>query len=148
MFGASSRPKQTQNRDGTNNVYCYQCGEFIAITYVSIQKAQCEMCRRVEAGEEITDEMVRAYKLAKGDRVDVTYLNLPEPDLRAVGLKKKFSFATMAGEVMAALGNFKLSGKDKQPEETPVQSAQIAKQKRRSRLFSNVKLGDKDSGQK
>lgn len=141
MFGASSRQISRNNRDGSNSVYCFSCGEFISVTFERIQRAQCELCRRIENGEDISEEMIRQYKLAKADRVDnIGALNLPEPSTAAVGLKKKFSFASIAGEVTRALGNFKLAGKDKQPvEATP--SAQVAKAKRRPRLFSDGSLG-------
>lgn len=144
MFGASSRQIQRQNRDGTNNVYCYACGDFISITMERVQRALCELCRRVENGEILTESAIRAYKLAKADRVDVSYLNLPEPSTVAVGLKKKFSFASIAGEVTRALGLFALAGKGTQSKDVP-QSAQVAKAKRRPRLFSKDSIGTPDA---
>ncbi len=139
LFSSSSRQAQRSNSDGSQNVYCYSCQEYIGKTYLRITRALCEMCRRVENGEPITFEMIQAYKAAKAEKVDVSMILIPEEDLKAVG-GKKFSLRSMGGDIVTALGQF-LGGQKATPEElSKLPSVQTAKEKRRKRLFSNIDL--------
>lgn len=144
IFSSSSRGGVRQNQDGSRNVHCYQCGEFIATSFLNISRALCEICRRVENGEPLNDDMIRNYRLAKASRVDVSVLTLPEEDpLRAHGIpRKRFSLASMAGELVRAIGKFKITTVPKiqeNPDKTKA-SVAVAKSKRRGRLFENVDL--------
>lgn len=139
-FGSSSRQGQRANNDGSINIYCYICQEFIGRTFLKVNRALCEICRRVEAGESLTEEAIRAYKLSKADKVDVSMLVLNEPDLTAYGFKK-FSLRAMAGDALSAVGRFLLNENAQTKEQTAaLPSVKVARQKRRPRLFSNISL--------
>jgi hypothetical protein len=133
----SSGQNRFRNGDGSLNVYCSVCGEFIATTFVRMgNRATCELCRRVENGEELTPEIIDAYNRGKLSRADVTLLRVEEdpPGFK----KKKFSLRSLGGEVMEAMG-FKRSEKASAGK----QSVTIAKVKRRGRLFSETPLDTK-----
>jgi hypothetical protein len=136
VFSSSSRQVDRVNPDGTLNVYCWMCGEFITATTLRMNRALCELCRRTEAGETIPADVLRDYKLSKGKHVNVSMLLLPE---ETSATRKKFSFRSMMGEVLEALGV-------KQPEKVPEASKVIARQKKRGRLFENVDIGTVDQG--
>lgn len=144
MFAGSSRQMNRSNPDGSYNVYCYSCGEYISRTFVRAQRALCALCAAAEAGQELTLGAIQMYKAAKAEKIDaVSALAMPEPDLRAVGVKK-WSLGSVAGEVLNALGNFALNRRPQPPaknEDGRETSAQLAKAKRRPRLFSGVLLG-------
>lgn len=145
-FGSSSRQGQRANNDGSTNIYCYQCQEFIGRTFLKVNRALCELCRRVENGEILTDQAIREYKLSKADKVDVSLLVLEEPDLAAFGFKK-FSLRSMAGDAMSALGRFLLNEGPQTKEQTAaLPSVKVARQKRRPRLFSNISLDEEPQG--
>lgn len=129
MFSSSSRQADRLNADGSRNVFCYQCNEFIAVTHLQMGRALCELCRRIEAGEEVTEAAVTQYLLAKAPKIDVSMLLLPEEPRG-----KKFSLRSLGGVVMEAIGLAK-------PEKQAVPSAKLAKEKKRTRLFQNVDLG-------
>ncbi len=136
LFHSSSRAKRHTNPDGAIDVHCWNCGCYIGRTYERITSAQCELCRRVELGEPMTEDMVRQYKSAKIGHEDVTMLLLPVETPH--GLGKKFSVRSMAGNVMQALGI-------KQPPPEPTISQHVAKSKQRKRLFESVQLGSVES---
>lgn len=140
LFSSSSRQMKRVNADGSVDVYCYACGQYIGPVFVRINRALCEMCRRVENGEPITEEMIQAYRAAKADKVDVSMLLIPpEPDLKALG-GKKFSLRSMGGNIVSALGRFVMGQKATPQELSKLPSVQTAKTKRRPRLFANVDL--------
>lgn len=126
-------------------MFCWQCGEYIGRCYVRIQRAKCELCQRAEAGEPIPPEVLQAYRASKAENaataanLTYAYIAPEEPSLAATGVKKKFTFSSLAGDVMAALGKFASSALKQK--EAPV-SKRMADAKRRPRLFSNVSLGD------
>ena len=131
VYSGSSRNSPLYNPDGSVNVSCYVCGEFIAKTYQRATRAMCELCRRVETGEPLTDDVIRAYKMAKRDRVDVALCELPDvPPKTPI---KKFTLRSMGGDILRALGV-------KRPVVT-TRSQEIAKEKRKGRLFEGIDLG-------
>lgn len=135
MYSAASRPYGA-NPDGSSDVYCYSCRVFISKSFDKVNRALCELCRRVESGEPITEELLRAYKFAKAHREDVSMLiveDAPPPSLTA----KKFSFRVTMGDMLAAVG-LKLPA----PPESP--SVRLAKEKRRPRLLGSIDLGSMD----
>lgn len=142
MFGGSSTQASRYNSDGSNNVHCSQCGEFIGRSYIRINRALCVICQAAENGMPLTEEAIRMYKLSKAERVDVTYLAIEEPSLKALGVKKKWNMASVAGEFLHAVGNF-AQGVKVEPATGQVPSADIAKSKRRKRLFEDVDLEQK-----
>lgn len=135
MFDASSRGGQRVNPDGSRNIYCYQCNDFIckSLPMQGISKALCELCRRILAGEPLTEEMIRAYKTDKADKVDVSLLVLEDENPKALGIQK-FSLSNMAGTLLKALA-------PKAAPSKPLKSVRVAQESRRKRLFSEVDLG-------
>ena len=133
MYGASSTQNRrgTINSDGSWNIHCYQCGDFICVTTTSTSRALCELCRRILEGEIITPEAVAEYKLAKRNRNDCTMLVLQEMEKH----EKKFSLSSMTGEFLSAIG-FKRK-ETSVPSET---STKISKSKKRGRIFESVDL--------
>ena len=136
IFTSSSRQRNLINQNGSFNVFCYQCGDFICETYIRMgNRAQCELCRRIANGEHITEDAIRQYKLLKAGKQDVSLLVVPDELPRAVG--QKFSLRSLAGEVMNAIG-LKIPKTDTASKAE--KSTQVAKQKRRPRIFQNVDL--------
>jgi hypothetical protein len=132
-FSSSSRQRQRINQDGTVNVYCYSCKQFIGRSAINMTRALCEICRRVEAGEKLgNEEAIRQYRLSRGSAEDVSLLILPDepPGILAA---KKFNFRSIAGEILMAVGIRK-------PAAEPKQSTRLAKEKRHPRLFATVDL--------
>lgn len=127
LFSSASRKRH--NNDGTWNIYCYSCGRFIAITTIQIGKTQCELCRREEAGEEMTEEMVRAYNAGKLDRSEISYLDIPlEPEpIKALGSKMR----TMGAGIIQAVGLAK------KPAVSGEKSKAVAQERQRGRVFDN-----------
>jgi hypothetical protein len=76
--------------------------------------------------------MIRAYELAKMGKADVSLVVVPEEPL---GFKANFTLRSMGSSVMQAIGITK-------PIEEPAKSTQLAKERRRGRLFESVVLGD------
>jgi hypothetical protein len=134
LFSGSSRQRNQRNADGSQNVYCYLCNEFICVTFSNFQRALCELCRRIEEGEILTPEAVQQYKLSKGDKTDVSMLLLPVNEPTA----KKFTLRSLTGEILQAVGL-------KKPEAKKLKSVEVAEQKKRGRLFSQVDLGSMDT---
>src|SRR5678815_902279 len=103
IFTSSSRMRDLTNEDGSYNIFCYQCSEFICKTYLRMgNRALCELCRRIMNGEKLTEDAIRQYKLNKAGKVDVSLLIVPDEMPRAVG--QKFSLRSLAGEFMQAVG--------------------------------------------
>jgi hypothetical protein len=129
-YSSSSGQNKRQNADGSINVYCTLCGEFIASTYMRIGSALCVLCQKSTNGETVDADFLRDYKLSKGNRGDVSMLLVPaEPK----DTTRKFSLRSMAGDVLTALGIKK--------EQPVVESQKVSISKRRSRLLGNVTLG-------
>jgi hypothetical protein len=103
------------------------------------------ICKAEEDGKPLSADILQQYKLARGKRSDLTALNLPEPIITGPGIKK-FRFGSMAGEVFSAMGRFLSAQKTEKQEAVnrggTAPSVQIAKAKRRPRLFGNVGVGD------
>lgn len=133
-----------RNSDGSRNIYCWQCGEFIAKTFFNIQTALCEICRRVENSEPLTDDSIRMYKGSKMDRVDVSYLAVPESPsaLEAVGIKRKSILMGVSSMVAHAMGSFQSGDAGKAARTEAKKSKEIARSKQRGRLFANVSIND------
>lgn len=134
FFSSSSRSAQRINPDGSWNVFCWQCNEYIGRTFVRMQRAVCEMCRRTEAGEVLTEQAIKDYKLSKLAKVDVSMLLLPQEEKPT-----KFSFRSLTGEVLSAIG---IKKKEKPVDAT--KSKAVSKSKYRGPLFQNVDLGSMD----
>lgn len=143
VFGSSSRQSVRSNNDGSHNVYCYSCGEYISTTYLLISRSLCEICRRSQNGEPMDAESIRLYRLSKASRVDIGAVVLTEePDTSAMGIKnKKFSLANTAGDILSSVGRFAKSVVAPK-EERKQKSTELARSKKRGRLFANVDLGD------
>jgi hypothetical protein len=132
MFSSSSRNSRIVNADGSRNVHCYLCNEFIARTYLRMDRALCALCQRIEAGEEITEQALKDYKLSKADKTEVSMLLLEDkqPETEA----KRFNlFRSLGGGILRAMGI------PKPPEPAP-ESQKISQRKRRPRLFENMDL--------
>jgi hypothetical protein len=134
VFQSSSRDRRLSNPDGTNNVFCWSCSEFISKTYERTNRALCELCRRVLNGEVLSEEAIKAYNLGKLDRANVTLLDLT---IEVPAEAKKFSFRSMTGEFIRAFKSITAPP----PNEVTVPSMKVSKGKRRGRLFDNVTLG-------
>jgi len=146
MYGSSSRNLVKQNPDGTYNVHCFSCGQFISKTMIRMGQAQCEICRRALNGEPINDDLVRQYQAGKGARGDVSLFVVPEPQIEGLSEKqRKFRLAGTAEGMMAAIGKFASGFKETIAEKAKKVSVQVAKGKRRPRLFEDVDL-DPNSG--
>lgn len=131
MFSASSRHNNRINQDGTYNVMCWSCNEFIARSPIRVERALCEICRRVENGEPLSEEAIRQYKMAKMDKIqDVSMVVLPDVQPKAL---KTFSLRSLGGIIAEAVGI-------KQSDKPVLKSAEVAKRKRRPRLFSEGQL--------
>lgn len=123
------------NPDGTYNVYCRLCHKFIMTVQQQIGASLCVICDRAEQGLPLSAEALADYNLSKAGREDVSMLLVPpEPP---AGIAKKFSLRTMAGDIMHALGFVK-------PEKEIPKSAQVARSKKRGRLFEQTDLGTMD----
>ena len=146
MFGGSSRSVNQPNADGSQNVYCYNCRDFIGKSFVRVHRALCYLCQASEDGRQLTEEQINQYRLSKGARADVTALNLPEPVVNAQGFKKKkFRFGGMVGEAFQALGRFMQAEKTEEQVHvnTNSPSVKISQAKKRPRLFGNIGIEDK-----
>jgi hypothetical protein len=55
------------NADGSRNIYCYICGNFISTTsaMTSINTAMCVICQADEDGIDLTPEQVRELRSAR-----------------------------------------------------------------------------------
>lgn len=142
VFGASSGQRNRVNPDGSRSVYCSYCQEFIGYSFENVMRAICVLCQYAEEGKPITEEALRTYKLSKANRVDVSAIALPPepPDLRAMGVKKKFNLVDIAGDMMRAVGKFAAT-ESSIPEPEKLPSVKLAKEKRRGRLFEGLSLG-------
>lgn len=132
IFSSSSlQRRQGFNPDGSHNVYCYECKDFICRTQQAISRALCERCRRVLEGEApIDDERMKEYVLSKGVKTDVSMVLLPTAEL---GMKR-FSLRSLGGDLLEAVGLRKI-------QEQAKESTKIARSKKRTRLFGNANLG-------
>ena len=133
-FNSSSGQRRTSNADGSYNVYCSVCHDFIAVTMLRIPRALCVICQAADEGRVLTPECIRDYKLSKGGRVDVSLLVLPE--VMPGSKLKKFSMRTMVGDMLTAVG-LKLTEGDKQKE---LESKKVSKEKRSRRVFDGVDI--------
>jgi len=148
MFSGSSQRQSQQNPDGSTNVFCYSCGQYISRTFERANRALCALCQAVVDGKELTDEVIQQYNLSKGPgRFDVNILNIPDTPIHLDGQRKKkrgFSLGYVMGDVLSAIGRFTSSeGTGIEVPVSQLPSATIARQKRRPRLFSNISLEDK-----
>lgn len=143
--GTSKAPNTIQNADGTFNIFCYQCRRLITRTTIrGVSSALCYLCDKVERGLPLTVEEVETYRISQMDAATVSAMALAEPDMRALGVpKKKFSFGSMTGDMLQAIGRFATgSASVEQPKS---KSQKIAEGKRRPRLFENISLGDMEA---
>jgi hypothetical protein len=76
--------------------------------------------------------MIRSYELGKRGKADVNMVVVPQEP--PPGFKAKFTFRSLGGNVLQAIGIVK-------PAEEPAKSTQLAKERRRGRLFEHVTLG-------
>lgn len=143
--GTSRSPSTVQNPDGSFNIFCYQCRRLITRTTIrGVSSALCYLCDKVQRGLPLTAEEVETYRISQMDAATVSAMTLPEPDLKALGgKKKKWSFSSMTGEMFQAIGRF-ATGATEPPLEKP-KSQDIADGKRRPRLFQNISLGDMEA---
>lgn len=129
MFHSSSLPNR-HNADGSTNVKCYQCGQFIDKTFVRMDRALCAICQKAQDGELLTQEAVELYERSKQGKGAVSLVVVPQ-EVEPGG----FSLRAMVGDAFKAVG-FRKKEKDK-----AVQSVQVAKSKQRKRMFESVDLG-------
>jgi hypothetical protein len=147
MFSGSSRRQLQQNDDGSSNVFCFSCGQYISRTFERANRALCVLCQAVTDGKELTEDAIQQYKLSKGPgRFDVNILNIPDAPIQLTGQHKKkrgFSLGSIMGDVLSAIGHFAASeGTGTEVPKSQLPSATIARQKRRPRLFSNISIAD------
>lgn len=144
MFpGESSRSGISHlNPDGTYNIYCMHCGEYISRAYIKINKVLCAICEAAYSGTELTEEFVREYRASKMlQSRAVGLLAMPEEQPVIEGAKKK-KLGFITGYLFGAVGRFLLGTKPvlTDAEGAPVEelrSREVAKAKRRPRIFSN-----------
>lgn len=134
MFSSSSADRRLTNPDGSSNVYCDTCSEFIAKTYERTNRATCELCRRVLSGEILTEEAIRAYQLAKQDKANVSLLDLSD---KIPAEAKKFTLRSMTGEFVRAFKSIVAP----KPTAATSQSMKVSNTKRRGRLFEGLEIG-------
>ena len=131
------------NVDGTYNVYCQSCNQFIATTFIRFSRAICELCRRAEAGEVVPESDYERYMLAKSGKVDIGQVVVDitqreeQPGIKALK-SDKFSFRTMGGNILKSLG---LTSDEER--KVPM-SKQTAERKKRTRLFGSVSSTEED----
>lgn len=148
MYGSSSRNLVKQNPDGTYNVHCLMCGQFISKTMVRMGTAMCEICRRALNDEPISEDLVQQYQAGKGARSNVSLFVVPEPKIDGLTEKqRKFRLAGTAEGMLAAIGRFASGFKETVAEKAKKVSVQVAKGKRRGRLFENVDVDENSSGE-
>lgn len=139
----TSRGSRRENVDGTHNVYCTVCSEFITSTFQPIRTAICELCQRVQNGQPLTEDAILQYKMSKGIKQDVTLLVVPPPEPQIKG-QRKFNIHAMVGGFLQALGFRDLEDNSEQAKV----SKPLANSKRRPRLFSNITLGKPEDKEK
>lgn len=143
MFAGSSARSDRPNPDGSYNVKCYRCGQFIDISTVFIQRALCYVCQLSDEGTIMPEKAMQDYYISKMNKTDIGVLVLREPELDVLGApKRKFTFSSLTGEFVRAVGKFALNDRTAPEENKAVESVKLSKQKRRGRLFSNITLGD------
>jgi hypothetical protein len=149
MFGASSRSLNRPNPDGSTNIYCSMCRDYIGVSQQRITRALCAICQASMDGKPMTEQALQDYRLSKGLKSEVSALNIPEPPITANLKKKVFSFGSVAGEVFAALGRFGAAEKTTTQKQTntSLASVKISQEKRRPRLFSNRSIADEEPKQ-
>ena len=135
MFSSSSTPSNRRriNADGSVNVFCQTCGEFIGKSSVHIVKAQCEMCGRVEEGHPLNEEAVRLYQQGKMRAESVTMLTLSQ-ELNSPK-KRKFRVSDMTGNFLEAVGL-------KKKAKAEPDSVKASKNVKKGRLFEGTGLGN------
>ena len=134
VYSASSQGPKGLNQDGSRNVYCWKCLQFICRTNQSFSRAICEICRRSEAGELITEQLLTDYDLGKSGQTYVTNIVIREEIKQEP--RKDRSLKSMGNGLLQAIG-IKLKIKK------PAQSVQTSKGKRLKPLFSETEMDDK-----
>jgi hypothetical protein len=132
MFSSSSNAARIINSDGSTNVFCYSCGQFIARTFHRVNRSLCVVCKKIEDGEMVPEEALRQYDESKLGKANVSLLSL---SVELPANVKKFTFSSMTGEFMRAF-----SFKKKEKPDAPKSKA-TARGRRRAPLFSNLQLG-------
>jgi hypothetical protein len=146
MLSGSSRRQFQQNPDGSWNVFCWKCGNFISTTIQMAPRALCALCKAVEEGKELSEDAVTQYKLSKGPgRFDVNILSIPDEPISAVKKKRRFSLGNIMGDIISAVGRFAISEGHDTEVRQDLPSVALSRSKRRPRLFSNVSI-EKDDG--
>lgn len=129
LFSSSSR-RGGRNLDGSWRVVCSHCRQFIADSPVKLGKVTCAICTASLEGRVLTAEAIEMYNLSKLGKRDVSLVNLSD-EIKTHGAK--FTLRSMGSAVMQAFGFPK-------PDAEPPRSVQVAKSKRRERLFKDVDL--------
>lgn len=133
LYSSSSSTGRQSNSDGTWNVYCYVCHEYIGASMMRIHRAMCAMCEKAERGETVPPEAIRDYKMSKAGKVDVSYLVVPDNTPKAIGIRK-FSLQSLGGQILKAAGLPEVVEKIKE-------SVRVSREKKRPRLFGQIDLG-------
>ncbi len=102
VYAASSVGPKGLNQDGSRNVYCWKCQQFICRTNSNFSRAICELCRRAEEGEPITEEMITNYDLGKAGMVDLTNVSIREE--QRMEPNKRRSLKSMGNGLLQAIG--------------------------------------------
>lgn len=132
MFHTSSRNSHRLNADGTANLYCFSCGEFVSKATMPM-RVQCALCQRATDGEVLTNEAIEFYKQGKTPvSSQINMLVLPDVPGKE---EKKFRLGSMTGNLLEAIGI-----KRKKKKELPSQAA--SRESRRGRIFEGTILGN------
>jgi len=131
MFSSFSKGR---DREGAWVIYCVTCKDPICKTTIPMGKMQCEICRRIDNGEQVTDEMVRQYRLSKQSVMGVTMVNVSEGSSDLLD-----QLRSMGNGFLKALG--RITGKEMTEAEVVVQ------EKKRGRLFDSVDLEQLGDGE-
>ena len=140
MFAGSSLHQNRPNADGSYNVFCFQCNQFISTSFTHIHRSLCYLCQCSEEGKILTPEDIAKYQVSKSQRGDVNFLTLPEVAPEGSVQKRQWSLSSVTGNMMRAVGRFAQSAIGKVQEANKLPSAVTAREKRRGRLFSNIDL--------
>lgn len=126
----SSSRQGLRNHDGTFRINCSQCGKYISDSFVNIGKVQCALCAKALAGEPVPADAIELYNAGKLGMRDVSVLRVEDDPVLA---GEKFTLRSLTGQLVHAIGFGKR-------DDSPLASVQVAKGKRRKRLFADIDL--------
>jgi hypothetical protein len=141
MFTASNYPKRV-NEDGSRNVYCLRCRNFIctASQYTAINTALCVVCQADDEGIDLTAEQVRELR---GVRVGNYTLSeaaaFPDKGIDPMTAVTTDQITSTVGRIgyfiKALVKSVVIAAVDTVKEQKVYSSKEIAKENKRKRLF-------------